>query len=102
MDLPTLLKDRHLEIDVARFGALIEIKINAFSRVAYQDLVAKDGVIQIPNRVLIPPKQYKSGEEVYYQGGEISEEELREHLEPYVCQHDHDEEEEEGEWTEEL
>lgn len=56
VDLPTLLKDKSLSIDVARWGGLITIKINGFSSVAVQDGIAKDGVIHVVSSVLIPPK----------------------------------------------
>jgi uncharacterized surface protein with fasciclin (FAS1) repeats len=56
VDLPTLLDEKSLSIDVARYGGLITIKINGFSSVAIQDGVAKDGVIHVVSSVLIPPK----------------------------------------------
>lgn len=56
VDLPTLLGDKSLSIDVARFGGFIKIKINGFSSVAVQDGIAKDGVIHVVSNILIPPK----------------------------------------------
>lgn len=56
VDLPTLLKEKSLSIDVARYGGLISIKINGFSSVAVQDGLAKDGVVHVVSSVLIPPK----------------------------------------------
>ncbi|KAK6586544.1 hypothetical protein PZA11_001601 [Diplocarpon coronariae] len=56
VDLVTLLKEKSLSIDVARYGGLISIKINGFSSVAVQDGVARDGVIHAVSSVLIPPK----------------------------------------------
>lgn len=56
VDLPTLLEDKSLSIDVARYGGFISIKINGFASVAVQDGIAKDGVIQVVSSVLIPPK----------------------------------------------
>lgn len=56
VDLPTLLDDKSLSIDVARYGRFISIKINGFSSVAVQDGIAKDGVIHVVSSVLIPPK----------------------------------------------
>jgi uncharacterized surface protein with fasciclin (FAS1) repeats len=56
IDLPTGLKDKSLSVDIARYGRLIEIKINGFSRVAVSDGVAYDGVIHELYNVLIPPK----------------------------------------------
>jgi hypothetical protein len=83
VDLPTLLEDRYLSIDVARYGRLIEIKINAFTRVAIADGVAKDGVIHVLSSVLIPPKKI-GGVLVQYNGEELTEEDLIERLEPFV------------------
>ncbi|MCJ1416398.1 hypothetical protein MMC32_002733 [Xylographa parallela] len=85
VDLPTLLEDRSLSIDIARFGRLIEIKINGFSRVAIQDGVAKDGVIHVLSSVLIPPKKIGSVMQ-QWDGEELSEEDLMERLEPFVEQ----------------
>jgi uncharacterized surface protein with fasciclin (FAS1) repeats len=56
VDLQTLLEDKSLSIDVARYGGLIDMKINGFTSVAVQDGVAKDGVIHVLSSVLIPPK----------------------------------------------
>lgn len=88
-DLPTLLKDRSLSVDIARFGGWVTIKINGYSTVAIQDIVADDGVIQIVRNVLIPPKKLGGGQEqgqdeVEWDGGEITVEDLKERLEPYV------------------
>lgn len=89
-DLPTGLEDRHLSVDVARYGGFISIKVNGFSRVTIQDGIAEDGVIQVVSDVLIPPKQmsglrsrlskwnFWSGEE------EMSVEEFKQRFEPFV------------------
>lgn len=56
IDLPTGLKEKSLSVDIARYGRLITIKINGFSRVAVSDGIAYDGVLHVLNNVLIPPK----------------------------------------------
>lgn len=56
VDLPTLLEEKSLSIDVARYGGWITIKINGFSGVAVQDGIARDGVVHVVSNVLIPPK----------------------------------------------
>ncbi|KAH8597677.1 Fasciclin domain-containing protein [Bisporella sp. PMI_857] len=56
IDLPTLLADKSLSIDIARWGGFITIKINGFNSIAVQDGLAKDGVIHIVSSLLIPPK----------------------------------------------
>lgn len=89
-DLPTLLEDRSLSIDIARFGGWITVKINGYATVAIQDIITDDGVIQIVRNVLIPPKKLGDGaqegetEEEEWDGGEITVEDLKERLEPYV------------------
>jgi len=86
VELPTLLEGKSLNIDIARYGRLIDIRINGFSHVVVSDGVAKDGVIQVVGDVLIPPK--KLGEmDIRAEGGDVEEmsvEELKERLEPYV------------------
>ncbi|KAF2773694.1 FAS1 domain-containing protein [Teratosphaeria nubilosa] len=91
VDLPTLLKDRNLAVDVARYGRFIEIKINAFSRVTVSDGIAEDGVIHVVSNVIIPPKNVggpDSDEAQHWEGEELSVEELVERLEPFVAKGD--------------
>jgi len=83
VDLPTVLKDRYLSVDSTRYGPFVEIRINAFSRVTIHDGVASDGVIQVVSNVLIPPKTHQ-GEHVYWEGEEMSVDDLKERLEPLV------------------
>merc|ERR1712230_92385 len=56
VDMPTGLEDKSLSIDIARYGRLITMKINGFTRVSVLDGVAADGVLHIVPNVLIPPK----------------------------------------------
>lgn len=88
IDLPTLLKDRSLSIDIGRYGGFINIKINAFTTVALQDIVAQDGVIHSLSSVLIPPKKLGGAEEEAWDGNEMSVEDLKERLEPFVAKSD--------------
>ncbi|MCJ1228808.1 hypothetical protein MMC12_005471 [Toensbergia leucococca] len=83
VDLPTLLCDRSLSIDVARFGRIITIKINGFSDVTIEDGIAKDGVIHVVSNVLIPPKQV-GGMNIQWQGEELTEEDLKDRLDPFM------------------
>jgi uncharacterized surface protein with fasciclin (FAS1) repeats len=83
VDLPTLLNDRSLSVDIGRYGGYISMKINGFSSVSVQDGIAEDGVLHVVSSVLIPPKKV-GGEMVQYDGGEITEEDLKERLEPFV------------------
>ena len=83
VDLPTLLKDKSLSIDVARYGRLISIKINGFSTVTIEDGIAADGVIHVVSNVLIPPKSL-DGKAQHWEGEELDVEDLKERLEPYA------------------
>lgn len=81
VDLPTLLDDKSLSIDVARWGGFITIKINGFNSVAVQDGIAKDGVIHIVRNVLIPPKTLGGLE---WTGDEMMVEEFKDRFDAYV------------------
>ena len=83
VDLPTLLEERSLSIDVARYGRLILIKINAFSTVTIEDGIAADGVIHVISNVLIPPKKF-GGVTQQWQGEELDLEDFKERLEVYI------------------
>ncbi|KAF2737595.1 FAS1 domain-containing protein [Polyplosphaeria fusca] len=83
-DLPTVLKDKFLAVDVARYGPFISIRINGFSRVTVHDGVASDGVLQVVSDVLIPPKNAASDDAEFWRGEEMSVEEFKSRLEPFV------------------
>ena len=77
------MKDKSLSIDVARYGRLINIKINAFSTVTIEDGIAADGVIHVVSNVLIPPKEV-AGVTQQWKGEELEIDELKERLLPYT------------------
>lgn len=81
-DLPTVL-GKYLAVDVTRYGPFVSIRVNGFSRVTVHDGVASDGVIQVTSDVLIPPKN-AAGEQAFWKGEEMTVEELKERLEPFV------------------
>jgi len=83
VDLPTLLGDRSLSIDVARFGRLIDMKINGYTRIKPTDGIVRDGVVQVVDTVLIPPKKV-GGKMVAWEGEELTEDDLIEILEEFV------------------
>ncbi|KAL5116056.1 hypothetical protein ACEQ8H_006068 [Pleosporales sp. CAS-2024a] len=89
-DLETVLHDKYLAVDVARYGPFVTIRINGFSRVTVHDGVASDGVIQVVSDVLVPPKNAASGEQVFWKGEEMSVEDLKERLEPFLVHHQMD------------
>ncbi|CAJ2504250.1 Uu.00g116440.m01.CDS01 [Anthostomella pinea] len=86
LDLPTLLDDKSLAVDVARWYGFISLTINGHVKVAIQDGVAKDGVVQVVNSVLIPPHKHHQHEDAWKgdESEEISVEELMERLQPFV------------------
>jgi uncharacterized surface protein with fasciclin (FAS1) repeats len=88
VDLPTLLADRYLSIDVARYGRFVTIRINGFTRVIVPDGIAADGVIHVVPNVLIPPKT-PGGTAVGAEGMEL--EDFVAALEPWVMDSAHDE-----------
>lgn len=85
IDLPTLLGDKHIGVDIARWHGFVRVKLNGRVGVAVQDGLAKDGVVQVVDSVLIPPHP-KKHRGVWRPGSEegISVQELIERLEPYV------------------
>ncbi|KAK5076506.1 hypothetical protein LTS08_007351 [Lithohypha guttulata] len=84
IDLETGLKGKSLSVDIARYGRLIEIKINGFNRVAVSDGIAADGVIHVVNSVLIPPKE--PGMVSLEADDTLTVEELKAALAPFVDQ----------------
>ena len=85
VDLPTLLEDKSLSIDVARYGRIISIKINAFSTVTIQDGIAADGVVHVVSNVLVPPKSL-GGVMKGWEGETMTEQDLIERLDPFVAE----------------
>jgi uncharacterized surface protein with fasciclin (FAS1) repeats len=100
IDLPTLLGDRSLSIDIARWYGFIRMRVNAYHTVAVQDCLASDGVLQVMSNVLIPPRQPKQGAatttEWIEAEGEITVDELVQRLQPYVDAEQEGEEKEKG------
>lgn len=83
LDVPTLLEEKSIAIDVSRFAGFIRVKLNGYIPVTVQDAIAKDGVIHLPGRVLIPP--HKGGKvNTEETGADVSVEELMERLGDYL------------------
>jgi len=76
VDVPSLLKDKPLAVDVRTWKGLVSMVVNGRHRVVVRDGVAGDGVVQVLGSVLIPPREHK-GEDVER---EIEVEELVERL----------------------
>ncbi|KAH6628441.1 fasciclin domain protein [Chaetomium tenue] len=83
VDLPSLLHGKPISVDIKTWKGFVSIVVNGFVRVVVRDGVADDGVIQVIGRVLIPPHKHHDGH-----GGvekeDMSVEELKERLEPYL------------------
>ncbi|KAJ5774783.1 hypothetical protein N7457_009679 [Penicillium paradoxum] len=82
--LETLLKDHKVAVDVERSEEVI-MRLDGFDRVGHLDLLARDGVVHVLDRVLIPPRKIK---DKYYDESEnvreLMVEELVERLDDCV------------------
>ncbi|KAK2075276.1 hypothetical protein P8C59_009416 [Phyllachora maydis] len=87
IDLPTLLNGKTVGVDIKRYGALRFIRVNAFVGVSVKDVVARDGVVQIVDGVLIPPHPRRSQVDSEEQG-EMTVEDLLERLEGLMDEDD--------------
>ncbi|PHH84065.1 hypothetical protein CDD83_2554 [Cordyceps sp. RAO-2017] len=84
-DLPTLLGDARVAVDKVKLGPFSVVRVNGFAHVAVRDAVAKNGVIQVLDQVLVPPcKHRKRSGADDKAGGEMEVEELKERLAAYV------------------
>ncbi|KAJ5819367.1 hypothetical protein N7474_004958 [Penicillium riverlandense] len=80
--LPTRLGNRTVSVDLKyRHHWDVVMRVNGFERVVELDRIARDGVVHVLDRVLIPPKMVgEKEEEPSEDSGEISPEELEERL----------------------
>ena len=63
------------------------MRINGFRSVAAKNGIAKDGVLHVVSSVIIPPKRI--GDKLQeWKGEELTEEDLKERLEPLVHKDD--------------
>lgn len=88
LDLPTLLEGHEIAVDLTHLGPYVSFRLNGWRRVGFADVLSKDGVIHVLDRVLIPPRKLE-GDAVFpgEEGdgdGEVEIEELVERLEPWV------------------
>lgn len=93
VDLPSLLEEKNIAVDITRWGGFIDVKVNGYVHVAIQDGVARNGVIHVVDNVLLPHR--KPGDHEESITGEISVEDLVQRLEPFVEK----DESTENEWT---
>ena len=78
-----------MSIDIARWGRIISIQINAFTTVYIEDGIVYDGVIHVLSNVLIPPKSVDSVLQ-HWNGEEMSVDEFKSRLDPLVDNADFD------------
>jgi uncharacterized surface protein with fasciclin (FAS1) repeats len=81
LDLPSLL-GQPISVDVRRFFKFISIRVNGWTGVDVQDVVAYDGVIQVIDSVLLPAHKHHGQTEAVEE--DISVEDLVERLDPFM------------------
>ncbi|KAL9949580.1 hypothetical protein D7B24_003022 [Verticillium nonalfalfae] len=86
VDLPSLLDEKSIAVDITRWGGFIDLKVNGYIHVSVSDAVAKNGVVHVVDSVLLPHR--KPGGDA-----ELDVEELKAMLAPFV-------EEAEDDWNE--
>ena len=85
VDLESWLGGKVIGVDVRQWRGVVSVLVNGRVRVVVRDGVAGDGVLQIVERVLIPPRKFRREEgEEEQEEGEIGVEELKSRLEPYL------------------
>ena len=97
VDLPSLLDEKPISVDIRHFKGFTSMVVNGFTRVSVKDGVAYDGVIQVVDKVLIPPHKHQDGD---HEGGSLDEDyavpididALRVRLEPYLDADDSEDE----------
>jgi uncharacterized surface protein with fasciclin (FAS1) repeats len=83
VDLTSLLDGKPISVDVREWKGFVSIVVNGFVRVVVRDGIANDGVIQVVDKVLIPPCKHHDGHEEMVET-EMSVEDLKSRLEPYL------------------
>ncbi|BCS18403.1 uncharacterized protein APUU_11231A [Aspergillus puulaauensis] len=88
LDLPTLLGEHKIAVDLTHLGPYVSFKLNGWRRVGFADVLSKDGVIHVLDRVLIPPRRLEGDAVLLGEEGdgddEVEIEELVERLGPWV------------------
>ena len=90
-DLPTLLDDKELAVDVSRYGRLIDIQLNGYTHVTTSDGIAQNGVVHEVNNVIIPSHDHGGSADIasVLDGkGEVDVDRLVEYLEPLLDEED--------------
>lgn len=86
-DLVTLLDNAHISVDKATLAGFTSIKVNGYANVVVRDGIGKNGVIQVVDKVPVPPcnkatESYEYGQTDAFGGLAVAE--LVECLNPYL------------------
>ncbi|KAK0655884.1 FAS1 domain-containing protein, partial [Cercophora newfieldiana] len=84
VDLSSLLDDKPISVDIRSWKGWVSIVANGYTHVAVQDVLARDGVLQIVNSVLFPPRRDGHHGWLETEDREWEIDEIVERLEPYV------------------
>jgi uncharacterized surface protein with fasciclin (FAS1) repeats len=96
VDLPTVLADHNLSVDIYNWHGIVAAYVNGASKVGVHNIPVKEGVIHLVQSVIVPPR--KPGKKDFFteagnalplneeqdEGEELSLEEFIERLEPFV------------------
>ncbi|PHH67536.1 hypothetical protein CDD82_1377 [Ophiocordyceps australis] len=83
-DLKTLLGDARVSADVLRWAGFAFFRINGFAHVSVRDGVASNGVVQVLDSVLLPPRKTSPIVSDNDVAGGIGVEELKARLDAYL------------------
>lgn len=82
-DLKTLLGDSHIGVDIATLAGFKSIRVNGFAHISVADAIGKNGVLQVVDKVLLPPRKHSHDNEDE-STDDIEVEDLIERLADYV------------------
>lgn len=91
-ELKTLLDNKSLGVDIHSWKGFVSMIVNGYAKVGFTDAIGKNGVIQIVERVPLPPCRKGHSKD----DGEISVKDLMERLDEYIN------EDEEEQWVGDL
>lgn len=83
-DLTTLLHGLPIAVDVSKWGPIVKFVVNRYIHVVVRDGIAKNGVIQVVDKVPFPPHKHHHREVAWDGEEEIDVEDLIERLADYV------------------
>lgn len=93
VDLPTMLRDREISVDITRLERFMSFRVNGLTSIVTSDGIAESGSIQVPDHILMPPhnlkdhcRMPKGREDDEEFNGLYTVEEMKCALEPFVEQ----------------